>query len=458
MSARVLVVDDDQAMCEFLSGELLEKGFEPHSRLSGAEALDALAVAEFDVVVSDLNMPQMSGLALCERLAVDHPHVPIIVLTAFGSIETAVAAIRAGAYDFLTKPVEIEALALALERAVQHRRLRDEVSRLRSVVAATQQYDELVGASSVMQRVYRLLDDIAESDASVLISGESGTGKELVARALHRRGRRSDGPFVAMNCAAIPEALLESELFGHTRGAFTDARNARTGLFVRADGGTLFLDEIGELPLELQPKLLRALQERTVSPLGADAEVAFDVRLITATNRDLELAIEERRFREDLYFRVNVVHVEVPPLRARGSDVLLLAQRFVERFAARSEKRSAGISPAAAELLLAYAWPGNVRELQNCIERAVALTRSDEIAAADLPEKIRTYRPSHVLVTTDDPSDLVPMEEVERRYILRVMEAVGGSKSMAARVLGFDRRTLYRKLERYGYGVTASEK
>ena len=452
MNARVLVVDDDRAMGEFLVGELVEKGFTPQSRISARAALDALALEPFDVVVTDLNMPQMNGLALCERLAVDHPHVPIIVLTAFGSIETAVAAIRAGAYDFLTKPVEIEALVLALERAVQHRFLRDEVSRLKSAVAATQQYEELAGSSSAMQRVYRLLDDLADSDASVLISGESGTGKELVARALHRRGRRRDGPFVAMNCAAIPAALVESELFGHIRGAFTDARSARTGLFVRATGGTLFLDEFGELPLELQPKLLRALQERAVAPLGADAEVAFDVRLVTATNRDLELAVEERRFREDLYFRVNVVHVELPPLRARGSDVLLLAQRFVERFAARGGKRIRGISPQAAELLLAYAWPGNVRELQNCIERAVALTRDEEITAGDLPEKIRMYRSSHVLVASDDPTELVPMEEVERRYILRVMEAVGGSKSMAARVLGFDRRTLYRKLERYGYG------
>ena len=457
MTARVLVVDDDRAMGEFLIGELAEKGFAAESRTSARAALDALALAPFDVVVTDLNMPHMNGLALCERLAAGHPHVPIIVLTAFGSIETAVAAIRAGAYDFLTKPVETEALALALERAVQHRRLRDEVTRLRSAVAATRQYEDLIGSSSAMQQVYRLLDDLAESDASVLISGESGTGKELVARALHTRSRRRSGPFVAMNCAAIPESLIESELFGHVRGAFTDARNARTGLFARASGGTLFLDEIGELPLELQPKLLRALQERTVTPLGADSEIAFDVRLVTATNRDLEAAIEERRFREDLFFRVNVVHVELPPLRARGSDVLLLAQRFVDRFSAQSQKDVRGLSTAAAELLLAYAWPGNVRELQNCIERAVALTRSEEIGAGDLPEKIRAYRASHVLVTSDDPSELVPMEEVERRYILRVMEAVGGSKSMAARILGFDRRTLYRKLERYGY-ATGPEK
>jgi two-component system response regulator HydG len=283
----------------------------------------------------------------------------------------------------------------------------------------------------------------------VLITGETGTGKEVVARALHRRGRRRERPFVAVNCAAMPEPLLESELFGHARGAFTDARTARTGLFVQAHGGTLFLDEIADLPLGLQPKLLRALQERTVRPVGADAVVPFDVRLVTATNRDLESAVEERRFREDLYFRINVIHIELPPLRARGSDVLLLAQHYVDHYAARSGKRVTGLSPAAAERLLTYAWPGNVRELQNCVERAVALTQYERIAVDDLPEKIRSYRRSHVLVASDDPSELVPMEEVERRYVLRVIEAVGGNKTLAARILGFDRKTLYRKLERY---------
>jgi len=255
----------------------------------------------------------------------------------------------------------------------------------------------------------------------------------------------------------VPETLLESELFGHARGAFTDARTARAGLFVQASGGTLFLDEIADLPLSLQPKLLRALQERTVRPVGGNEEVAFDVRLVAATNRDLESAVEDGQFREDLYFRINVIHVALPPLRARGGDVLLLAQHFLTQFAAQSGKHVTGLSPPAAERLMSYAWPGNVRELQNCMERAVALTQFEAIAVDDLPEKIRGYRRSHVLIASDDPTELVPLEEVERRYILRVMEAVGGNKTLAAQTLGIGRKTLYRKLEQYGVADARSE-
>jgi two-component system response regulator HydG len=293
---------------------------------------------------------------------------------------------------------------------------------------------------------------VADSDASVLITGESGTGKEVVARALHARSKRRAGPFVAVNCAAMPEALLESELFGHTKGAFTDARAARTGLFLQADRGTLLLDEIGELPPGMQPKLLRALQERVVRPVGGSAEIPFDVRIVAATNRDLETAIEERTFRADLYYRLDVIHVELPPLRSRGSDVLVLAQRFVEEFATRAGKGVTGISAPAAEKLLAYAWPGNVRELMNCVERAVALTRYDQITVDDLPAKVKDHRPSHVLVASEDPSDLVPLEEVERRYVLKVLESAGGNKTLAARILGLDRKTLQRKVERSGRG------
>jgi transcriptional regulator with PAS, ATPase and Fis domain len=296
--------------------------------------------------------------------------------------------------------------------------------------------------------VHDLLGRVAASDASVLITGESGTGKEVVAKALHARSARAHRPFVAINCAAMPESLLESELFGHVRGAFTDARDAHTGLFQQADGGTLFLDEIGDMPIGLQPKLLRALQERSVRPIGGRSEVACDVRIVAATNRDLELAIEEKRFREDLYFRINVIHVELPPLRARAADVLPLAQHFLQQFGSRSSKNVVGISPAAAEKLVSYAWPGNVRELQNSIERAVALTRFEQLSVDDLPDKIRDYRRSHVLLASDDPTELVPMEEVERRYVRRVMEAVAGNKTAAARILGMDRKRLYRMLDR----------
>jgi two-component system response regulator HydG len=357
---------------------------------------------------------------------------------------------RAGAYDFITKPFETDALTLALERAIQHHALRDEVKRLRRAVDASQEFDDMIGASPAMRRLRDLIERAAASEASVLIRGESGAGKELVAHALHRLGRRAGAAFVAVNCAAMPETLLESELFGHVRGAFTDAHAARPGLFARAHGGTLFLDEIGDLPAGLQPKLLRALQERTVRPVGGDAEVPVDVRLITATNRDLEAAIEERRFRDDLYFRINVIPIDVPPLRMRGNDVLLLAQHFVRDFAAQTGKRVMGLTSAAAEKLLAYAWPGNVRELRNAMERAVALTRFEQLTVEDLPERIRDYRSTQVLIASDDPAELPPLEEVERRYVLRVLEAASGNKALAARILGVDRKTLYRKLDRWG--------
>jgi two-component system response regulator HydG len=395
----------------------------------------------------------MGGIALCTRLSENRRDVPVIAITAFGSLDTAIATLRAGAFDFLPKPFDIDQLVIALERATQQRALRQEVKRLQGMVERAQRLDEMVGTSPAMAAVFELIERVASVDASVLVTGESGTGKELVARALHRRSRRAAGPFIAVNCAALPEALLESELFGHVRGAFTDARTAKTGLFVEANGGTLFLDEIGELPLTMQAKLLRALESRTVRPVGGSSEIAFDVNLVTATNRDLEAAVAEGRFRDDLFYRLDVVHLHLPPLRSRGGDILLLAQGFLTRAAARMGKRVGGMSPAVAEKLLAYAWPGNVRELVNCVERAVALTRFEELAVDDLPERVRSYRAAHVVVAADDPSELVPLEEVERRYILRVLDAAGGNKSIAARILGLDRKTLYRRLE--GYATVA---
>ena len=449
-SRKILVVDDDAEMCAMLNAQLSRRGFVVTPMTDPGAAFDLLRAGDFDVVVTDLNMRGMNGIELCERIVSNRPDIPVVVITAFGSLETAIAAMRVGAYDFVPKPFEIEALVLALERAAQHRALRDEVSRLRQVVLDSRRMDEILGESPVMKRVFEMIDRVADTGSSVLLTGESGTGKELAARALHRRSRRAAGPFMAINCAAVPATLLESELFGYARGAFTDARAAHTGLFVQASGGTLFLDEIGELPLDLQPKILRALQDRTVRPLGGTAEVPFDVRLVTATNRDLETAIEEKRFRDDLFYRINVIAFEMPPLRARGNDILLLAQHFLGRFATIADKAVAGVSAAAAERLLSYAWPGNVRELENCIERAVALAQYAELVVEDLPEKIRDYRGSHVVVASNDPSELVSMEEVERRYIQRVLESVGGNKTTAARVLGFDRTTLYRKMQRYG--------
>jgi DNA-binding NtrC family response regulator len=448
---KVFVVDDEKEMVDLVQLGLKKRGFVVVPLASGADALAALTEHDVDVVVTDLNMKGLTGLELCQRIVADRPDIPVIVLTAFGSFETAVGAIRAGAYDFVTKPVEIEALAIAIRRAAEKRQLRGEVKRLREVVASTRGRGELIGGSPAMQQVYALIDQVSVTDATVLITGESGTGKEVVAREIHHRSRRKDGPFVAVNCAAVPEALLESELFGHAKGAFTDAKQSRQGLFQQAHGGTLFLDEIGEMALALQPKLLRALQERKVRPVGSETEVSIDVRLVTATNRDLDEMVEAKAFREDLYYRINVIHIPLPPLRARGGDVLMLAQHMLRQFAAVFDKKVVGLSPAAAERIMAYDWPGNVRELGNCLERAVALAHFEEIQVEDLPEKLRKgSTPRTTALSGNEMPELLTLEEVERRHVLRVLEACHGNRTDAAKILGLDRKTLYRKLLRWG--------
>jgi len=303
--------------------------------------------------------------------------------------------------------------------------------------------------SPQMKRLNELIARVGASDVSVLIQGETGTGKELVARAVHDASARRSGPFVALNCAAVPPALLESELFGHTRGAFTDAKSDRKGLFLEASGGTLFLDEIGEMPLEMQVKLLRALQERKVRPVGGNVEVAFDARIVTATHRDLEADIKAQRFRQDLYYRINVVRVDVPALRDRGNDVLELASHFLRVAGERDNRPPLRLSPKVAELLLGYEWPGNVRELENCIERAVALARFDQLSVEDLPEKIHAYRAGRIILAAEDVEEIMPIDELERRYTLDVLKQLNGNKARAAQLLGLDRRTLYRKLEQY---------
>jgi len=450
MLGRVLIVDDELAMCKLLEADLGMRDFEATWFTAPEEALQSLKNKPCDIVLTDLNMPGMSGTVLCERIVANHPDVPVIVMTAFGSMETAVAAIRAGAYDFVTKPIEMDMLALTLERAIRHRELQEKVKLLSDAVAFSKRFENIIGESPVMRELFDQLGRIADSESAVLITGESGTGKELVARAIHGRSHRANKPFVAINCAAISENLLESELFGHEKGAFTDAHTDRKGLFLHAEGGTLLLDEVGDMPLSMQPKLLRAIEENKVRPVGGNSEIAFDARVITATNRDLDTAVVEQRFREDLFFRINVIQLQLPPLRSRGTDVLLLAQHFVEIFADRSGKEITGISESAAHKLLSYDWPGNVRELRNVMERAVALTRYDKLAIEDLSEKIRNYRRSHVVIGSTDPNELIPMEEVERRYILHVLESTRGNKTLAARILGLDRKTLYRKLQQYG--------
>jgi two-component system response regulator HydG len=449
-----LIIDDDPSMLELLSVELQHRGYDVVTKSSPEGALRTLAEGDFGVVVSDISMRGMSGVDLCREVVTLRGDTPVIVMTAFASMESAIASIRAGAYDFVTKPFDLDDLAMTIERALRHRELREEVKRLQRAVSELRPFEELIGESAAMKKMCDIIARVADTEATVLVSGESGTGKELVARALHARSSRASAPFVAINCAAMPESLLESELFGHVKGAFTDARAARPGLFARATGGTLFLDEIAEMPMGMQAKLLRALQERTVRPVGGDNEVAFDARLITATNRDLEEEVRERRFREDLFYRINVVHVAVPALRERENDVLLLAQAFLQRSQAKGGGRVVGLKSPALERLSAYPWPGNVRELQNCIERAVALSQFDHIGLEDLPERISQFKPTRIAIDGINPSAVLPIDEVERRYICQVLEALGGNKASAARLLGMDRRTLYRKLERWGTGTS----
>ncbi|MCB9764490.1 MAG: sigma-54-dependent Fis family transcriptional regulator [Alphaproteobacteria bacterium] len=448
MNGHILLVDDDAAMVRLLVETMQAAGHRATGASSGDEALEVLAETPVDVVVTDLRMKGMTGLQLSAEIQARYPELPVIVLTAFGSISAAVEAIRTGVYDFLSKPVEIEPLELSVTRALQHRRLHEEVRRLRRSLRGQPRTD-IVGNSPAMRAIFDLLPRAARADVPVLIAGETGTGKELVARALHEGSPRAPHPFVAVNCATLPEPLLESELFGHVRGAFTDARTDRRGLFVECGEGTLLLDEIGDLPLALQPKLLRALQESRVRPVGSDREVPVRCRVLAATNRDLRAEVQAGRFRSDLFYRLAVVRITLPPLRDRAGDVLTLAQHFLEKAAARSGRRVLGLTTAAARALVSYDWPGNVRELENCIAGAVALTEHDRLVLADLPREVREG-----VIEEQSPDGLayglVSMAEVERRHILGVLAAVEGNKAEAARILDIDRRTLYRKLERYG--------
>ncbi len=450
MSARVLVVDDDRDAGEVIRDLLIDSNLSADYADRGEAALATLDEVDVDVVLTDVRMDAMSGIELCKRVREKHPDVPVIVITGQADVDTAVGALRAGAWDFVTKPLNVDHVLAAIARAVEHRRTRSEVRRLRKALAAARPIDGIIGESQPIRAITEMVSRIAEGDAMVLITGESGTGKELVAQAVHRLGPRKDEPFVAINCGAVPGNLLESELFGHVKGAFTDARRDRPGLFTQAGAGTIFLDEIGEMPLDMQVKLLRVLQERRVRPVGGDEEAPFYARVVCATNRDLEAEVEEGRFRQDLYYRVNVVTIEVPPLRARAGDVLLLAHHFLKRIAERTGKGVTSISPEASRKLLDYDWPGNVRELENGMERAVALARLSEISVDDLPAKIRDHQSTRLVIEGDDPSELVTMSEMERRYVRRVLEACRGNKTQAARVLGIDRRSLYRRLEEPG--------
>lgn len=449
MKGKILVIEDDQDMCDMLNVGLSRRGYSVSTFTSGQEGLVAVQTQLTDVVLADIHLPDKNGLEICSIIAGNHPDIPVVIMTAFGSMDTAIAAIRAGAYDFVTKPLDMDMLTLSLDRAVRYRNLQETVKKLRDAAKHPQSFDNLLGESPAMEELFSKLSRIADSEASLLITGESGSGKGLTAKAVHQHSRRKGQQLITVNCAAMPSQLLESEFFGHKKGAFTDAKDHRKGLFLEADKGTLFLDEVGEIPLDLQPKLLRALEERCVRPVGGVREQPFDVRIIAATNRDLESAVEDGLFREDLFYRLNVINLELPPLRSRGVDILLLARKFTEQFSSKQNKGVTGYSDATAEKLLEYSWPGNVRELRNAIEHAVALTQFEKIVPDDLPEKIRLSRNNYILLGAEDPMELVSMQEMERRYIMHVLQSTGGNRTLTSRILQVDRKTLYRKLQQY---------
>lgn len=448
MIGHILIIEDDQDMCEMLDVGLARRGFSTSSCVHGLEGVARIDREQPDVILTDINLPDVNGVQVCREVVATWPEIPVVMMTAFGSMETAIEAIRVGAYDFITKPLDLDILAVALQRAVDHRKLKQQVQVLSEAFARIHSFSGMLGESQVMKDLFSRLERIADAETSVLITGESGSGKEITARALHAYSRRKEKPFVAINCSALPDNLLESELFGHIKGAFTDAWQDRKGLLLEADGGTLFLDEIGDIPLSLQPKLLRALEERTVRPVGGNREIPFDVRVIAATNIDIERAVAEGLFREDLYYRLNVIKVDVPPLRRRGTDILLLADKFVRDFAGKQGKKVTGLAESTAKRLLGYAWPGNVRELRNAMEHGVAMTLFDKIVSEDLPQKIRSHAGNALFLETADPIELISLEEMSRRYIAHVLKTVKGNQSVAAQILQIDRKTLYRKLQK----------
>jgi len=446
MKYRVLIVDDEADSRDALAELTQRWGYDVQTASDGSEALRRAIEWHPDVILTDLVMPNMDGLWLLRALRAELPDCPVVLLTGRGTIQTAVQAIREGAFDFIEKPLEVPRLRIVLERALEKKETMREVQLLRRRLAALAPGTDMIGSGPTMQKVYELVKKVAPSTASVVINGESGTGKEVVARAIHNLSPRKEKAFVALNCSAIPATLIESELFGYERGAFTGADQRRLGNFELAHNGSLFLDEIGELPLELQAKFLRVLEERKIRRLGGRAEVEVDVRVICATNRDLKEEIRRGRFREDLYFRLHVFTIALPPLKERREDIPLLVHHFIEKFNGETGKRVQGVSPAAMSVLQGYAWPGNIRELRNTVERAMILVDGEIIGEEQLPPDMQATRPE--AATLRVPLG-IPIEKVEKEYILASLQKNGGNKARTAEVLGISEKTLYNKLNRY---------
>jgi len=445
MKQKILVIDDDNSLRRVLEYNLQEEGYEVQAAASGEEGLYWFGQSRPDLVITDMNMPGMDGLMVLKSIKERSPETLVIIITAFGTVDVAVEAMKAGAYDYITKPFNREALKLTVKKALQFSGLAEENKRLKSELSDKADFRTIVGQSKEMEKVFMVIRKVADTEASILITGESGTGKELVARSIHANSSRREAPFVAINCAAIPRDLLESELFGHMKGAFTGAIKDKTGKFQLADGGTLFLDEVGELPLELQPKLLRALQEKEVEPVGGTKVQKVDVRIVAATNLNIDKAIADGTFREDLYYRLSVIPLHLPPLRERRKDIPLLIRYFCTKHG--SDKVT--FAKEVLETLVMYPWPGNVRELENTIERLLIMRNGDEISLDELPEKFRAALPiGHAVIKL--PDDGYPLEELEREVVVQALERNNWNQTAAARFLRIPRHTLIYRLEKYG--------
>lgn len=446
----ILVVDDDLAHRTMLRTLLGGWGYNVAEADDGQNAIEAVRQKPFDLILMDIRMVRVSGLEALAEIKKLNPAIPIVIMTAYASVETAVKALKEGAYDYLTKPLDFDELKFTIERAMEHTSLKEENRHLRESLASQFNRQNLIGRSPAMARLMDTIAQVAPSEATVLITGESGTGKEMIAGAIHFNSLRKDGPFVKINCAAITETLLESELFGHEKGAFTGADRRKEGKFRQAEGGTIFLDEVSEMSPAMQVKLLRVLQEREITRVGGDEVIKVDVRVIAATNKDLLQEMEAGRFRDDLYYRLNVVTINVPPLRERREDIPLIAQHFLKMFAEKNHKSIKGFTPQVMDRLLKYNWPGNVRELMNAVERGVVLSRSDYLNKGELVLALRDHilleEASSLKVSTEE----MPLEAVEKEAIMKTLEMAGGNKSEAARRLGITRRTLHMKLKKYG--------
>ncbi len=464
MDTKIFVIDDDAIARDLLAEALTKDGYDVEAFDNGATAIARGKQTKVDLVLTDIRMGVVDGVAVLREFKKFSPDTSIVLLTAFGSLEGAIEAIKQGAYDYLAKPFKKEEIRLVVERSLEHSRLVRENARFRSELRTREPWTQLVGSSPAMLEVYKLVARVAEGRSTILIEGESGTGKELIARAIHSNSPRRQKAFIPVNCGALPDALLESEMFGHEKGAFTGAVGAKTGLFESADGGTLFLDEIGDLGTGLQVKLLRVMQDQEVRRVGGTSSVKVDVRLIAATNRDLAGLVKEGKFRDDLYYRLNVVRIVLPSLAQRREDIPMLAQHFLQKFAGGSPHVK-GFQKATSTLLEEYSWPGNVRELENAIERAVSLSHGPLLLPQDLPEPIRqrTEQSEEGAVFQQGESDsdgLLTLDEVEKRHLIRVLKETRGNKVKASKILGIDRRTLYRMAERFGLdlGDDAGEK